>query len=82
MTTTTSPIAQALSIIQMETDKSQTAITNANSDREKAIKFHYDLRLFVEQGIRNKVSFETIVNDLLVKLKERTPHGPDNHCDL
>lgn len=76
-----SPLAQAMSTIQSEIDTKTADVYRAVNDREKAIKFHYDLRLFVEQGIRNKVPFETIVNDLMVKLKERTPHGPDNKAD-
>jgi hypothetical protein len=54
---------------------------NLIQSSESAVMSLYKLRTFVDDQIRKKVPFDNIMVEVIKKLKEVTPHGPESQCD-
>jgi uncharacterized protein (DUF2344 family) len=54
---------------------------DAQRNLQKANEYPYKLRQFIEGEQRKGTDSATILNDVLLKLKQVTPHGPENKID-
>ena len=52
-----------------------------SNERDNAIKFQYTLRMYIEGEKRKNTPDSDILNAVLQKLKEVTPHGANNQVD-
>ena len=62
---------------EIETERSQIL-----AQRDAAVMVVYKLRNFVDDQIKKKIPFDTILVEVHKQLKAETPHGKDMVCDV
>jgi hypothetical protein len=55
--------------------------SNLITTKEKAIMDLYKIRNYIDDQIKKKVPFDTILVEVHKQLKALTPHGPNMTCD-
>lgn len=76
-----SNILNTIAQLTLEVNQLQEALAAKSAELNKAVEFPYKLRQLVEGNLRKGLSQEYTVNEVLARLKEVTPHGPDNKID-
>lgn len=75
-------IESALNLVKDEFDAQARTTAGLVSAKEKAVKFQYELRAFVEGEMKRNVDPKTVLDAVIAKLKAVTPHGLNNTCDV
>jgi hypothetical protein len=72
---------KTISELKEQYDAILRSARKADYEKEKFIKFQYELRGFIEGELKRNVAPADILTAVLTKLKVVTPHGAEMRCD-